>query len=160
MILSQFGSVERLSWRKAFSSDIDLFGRLVKDILKLDQAQPGRPGPRPALDYDQGVARLRQYMGQDYAIEPFRPAFKHLANGRSIRALARKTGLSKNHIHRLTTGEMEPDVFSMGEIAKAFSKNPSYFMEWRAMWLANAIVNRVMENPEASITLYRKMKDH
>jgi transcriptional regulator with XRE-family HTH domain len=159
MILSQFDSVEKLAWRKAFGADIDLFGRLVKDVLKLDQAQPGRPGPRPALDYGQGVARLKQYMGSDYAIEPFRDAFKHLADGRSIRALARKTGLSKNHVHRLTTGEIEPDAYAMTQIAKAFGKNASYFAEWRAMWIANAIVGRLIDNPESSISLYRKMKD-
>lgn len=159
IILNQFDSVSKLSWRKAFRSDIDLFGRLVKDVLKLDQAQPGRPGPRPALDYDQGVARLRQYMGTDYAVEPFRDAYRHLANGRSIRAMARKTGLSKNHVHRLTTGELEPDAYALREIAKAFDKSPSYFAEWRAMWVANAIVDRLVDNPEASIAIYRRLKD-
>lgn len=159
MILTQFNAVDKLSWRKAFGTDIDLFGRLVKDILKLDQAQPGRPGPRPALDYEQGVARLKQYMGTDYAVEQFRDAFRYLANGRSIRALARKTGLSKNHVHRLTTGEIEPDAYAMTQIAKAFDKSPSYFVEWRAMWVANAIVNRLADHPESSIALYRKLKD-
>lgn len=159
MILAQFGSVEKLVWRKAFESDIDLFARLVKDILKLDQAQPGRPGPRPALDYEQGVARLRQYMGQDYSMEPFEASLKNLANGRSIRALARKTGLSKNHIHRLLTGEIEADAYAMREIARAFDKHPSFFAEWRAMWVANAIVERLMNQPESSIVLYRKLKD-
>ena len=159
MISAQFNSVDQLSWRKAFQTDIDLFGRLVKDILKLDQAQPGRPGPRPALDYEQGVARLRQYMGQDYSLDGFRDSLKHLANGRSIRSLARKTGLSKNHIHRLMTGEMQPDAYAMRQIADAFGKHPSYFLEWRSMWIACAIVDRVTLNPEASIALYRKMRD-
>lgn len=158
MILEQFNSVEKLRWRKAFETDIDLFARLVKDILKLDQAQPGRPGPRPALDYEQGVARLRQYMGQDYAMDEFPVALKALANGRSIRSLARKTGLSKNHIHRLLTGDIEPDAFAMTEIARAFDKHPSFFLEWRAMWVANAIVNRMVSQPESSVALYRRFK--
>lgn len=158
MILAQFESVDKLRWRKAFESDIDLFARLVKDILKLDQAQPGRPGPRPALDYQQGVARLKQYMGQDYSLETFPQALKTLANGRSIRSLARKTGLSKNHVHRLLTGEMAPDAYAMQAVATAFTKHPSYFSEWRAMWITNAVMNRVLENPESSIVLYRKLK--
>lgn len=158
MITSQFSSVENLKWRKAFESDIDLFARLVKDILKLDQAQPGRPGPRPALDYEQGVARLRQYMGQDYSLDVFPRTLKDLANGSSIRAIARKTGLSKNHVHRLMTGDLEPDAYAMSCVADAYGKHPSYFVEYRALWVANAIVNRLADNPESSIALYRKLK--
>lgn len=158
MILDQFSSVDKLRWRKAFESDIDLFARLVKDILKLDQAQPGRPGPRPALDYKQGVARLRQYLGQDYAMDEFPVALKGLANGRSIRSVARKTGLSKNHIHRLLTGELAADAYAMSEIAAAFDKHPSFFLEWRAMWIANALVHHVVDHPEASIALYRRFR--
>lgn len=158
MIVSQFGSVEKLQWRKAFESDIDLFGRLVKDILKLDQAQPGRPGPRPALDYAQGVARLKQYMGQDYSLDDFQHSLRDLANGRSIRSIARKTGLSKNHVHRLLTGEVQPDGYAMRAVAEAFGKHPSYFPEWRAMWITNAMVNRLEGNPESSIVLYRKLR--
>lgn len=159
LILSQFDSVEKLRWRKAFESDIDLFARLVKDILKLDQAQPGRPGPRPALDYKEGVARLKQYMGQDYALDPFPESLKNLANGRSIRAVARKSGLSKNHIHRLLTGELEPDAYAMSRIAEAFGKHPSYFPEWRDFWITNALVHRLRDHPESSIALYRRFKD-
>lgn len=159
VILSQFDSVEKLAWKKAFSSDIDLFARLVRDILKLDQTQPGRPGPRPALDLDQGISRLRQYMGEDYAVVSFPEAFKDLAAGRSIRSLARKCDLSKNHVHRLMTGEMAPDAYAMTQVAKAFGKHPSFFSEWRSMWIANAIVNRLDAQPESSMVLYRKLKD-
>lgn len=159
MIASQFGSVDKLHWRKAFASDIDLFARLVKDILKLDQAQPGRPGPRPALDYEEGVSRLRQYMGQDYALDPFPEALRVLGDGRSIRSLARKTGLSKNHIHRLLTGDISPDAYAMSTIAESFGKHPSYFLEWRTMWIASAIVDRLTSQPESSISMYRKLKD-
>lgn len=158
MILSQFGAVEGLVWNKAFQTDVDLFARLVKDILKLDQAQPGRPGPRPALDYEQGVTRLKQYMGEDYALEAFPEALKYLSNGRSIRAVARRADLSKNHVHRLLTGEVAPDAYAMKQIAEAFGKHPSYFLEWRAMWVANAIVEQMIKQPETSIAVFQKFR--
>jgi transcriptional regulator with XRE-family HTH domain len=159
LITTQFDSVEKLSWKKAFAADIDLFARLVRDILKLEQAQPGRPGPRPALDLHDGVTRLRQYMGEDYAVVPFPEAIREMAGKRSIRSLARKVDLSKNHVHRLLTGEMQPDAYSMAQIAKAFGKHPSFFMEYRNAWIAAAVVSRLEDNPESSISLFRKFKD-
>jgi DNA-binding phage protein len=158
LIVRQFGSVEQLAWRKAFRTDLDLYARTIKDILKLDQAPPGRPGPRPALDYDQGIARLSQYMGEDYSLEPFKYAFRSLAGQRSIRSLARKVDLSKTQVHRLLEGDLEPGSYEMSQIAKAFGKHPSFFVEWRAMWITNALVQRLIDNPEASIVLYGKLK--
>lgn len=159
LIKEQFPATAHLDWKRAFDQDMDLFARLLRDILKLDQAQPGRPGPRPALDYETGVQRLRQYMGEDYSVLPFGEAFKILSAGRSIRNLAAKTGLDRNQVHRLLTGQIDPDVYSMTQVAKSFNKHASYFLEYRTLVITNAILGRLEYSPETTIGMYRKLQE-
>lgn len=159
LIRERFPSTERLDWKDAFDKDLDLFARVVRDILKIDQAQPGRPGPRPSLDYGQGTHRLRQYMGQDYALLPFPEALRVLTGDLSIRKIAQKTGLDRNLIHRLFRGTIQPDAYEMTQIARAYDKHPSYFLEYRVLFITSAVADRIEGVPEASINLYRKMID-
>lgn len=157
LIRERFPSTFKLDWNKAFSDDLDLFARVLRDILKLEQALPGRPGPRPSLDVAVATRRLQQFLGKDFTIEAFPEAFRILAGTRSIRHLAAKTGLDRNHIHRLLNGTMEPDAFALSAVAKAFGKSPSYFLEYRIAYIGAAMVSRLEWSPETTIDLYRKL---
>jgi transcriptional regulator with XRE-family HTH domain len=157
LIKEQFPSTEKLNWVRAFDNDLDLFARIIRDILKLDQAQPGRPGPRPSLDYGQATHRLRQFMGQDYAMLPFPEALRVLTGGLSIRKIAAKTGLERNLVYRLLTGKVEPDVYAMTQIARAYDKHPSYFLEYQQLVIISSILRRLEDVPEATTSLYRKL---
>ncbi len=156
-IHDDFPNVKNLDWNKALERDMDLFGRVMRDILKLEQASPGRPGPRPSLDMASATKRLNQLMGNDYSMLPFREAFKVLANGRSHRHLASMTGLNRNTVQRLLKGDMEPDGFELAVIAETFGKHPSYFAEWRILYITNAIVSRLEWSPDTAIDIYRKL---
>lgn len=162
VIRQQFPSVAELDWRKAFALDIGLFGRIIEDILKADVAadEPGKPGPRPALDYADGVSRLRQLWGLDYSTLPFPQAIKALTRHRgfSFTMLARKTAMSRSKLHRLAQGIEEPTAVELEQIAKAFGKHPSYFTEWRMAFVVAALYDQMEDVPEASIRLYRKMR--
>src|SRR5688500_1790328 len=138
LIAEKFPDTKDFNWKKAFDNDLDLFARIIRDILKLDQAQPGRPGPRPSIDYGDGVRRLRQFMGQDYALLPFHEAFRILAGDRSVRSLASKLGIDRNQVHRLLTGKVYPGLYDIEVVAKAFGKHPSYFLEYRIQYIANS----------------------
>lgn len=157
LITEQFPSVRDLDWGKAFDNDIDLFGRIIRDILKVEQPQSGRPGPRLALDYDDGIKRLNQIMGEDYTTEPFVLAFERLVGNRSIRQLASKTGLDRNTVFRLLKGKRYPDPYLMETIAKAFSKHPSYFLEYRLHFISGALEGKMKTAPESTINIYRKI---
>ncbi len=156
-IKAQFPSVENLNWEKALSKDIDLFGRILRDILKLEQAVDGRPGPRPSLDMGAATRRLTQLMGNDFTMLPFKEAFAVLANGRSNRHLANITGLNRNTVQRLLRGDMEPDGFEMAVVAETFGKHPSYFTEWRILYITNAIVQRLEWSPDTAVDIFRKI---
>ena len=163
LIHEQFPSTTRLNWRKAFANDRDLFVRIWQDMLKLGYSQqPGRPGPRPLLEQKEGFRQYQVLSGEDYSMEPFTVTFRALAVDSAGRALsfselARKLHMDRNHVYRLMVGRVEPDVYALREIAKVFRKDPSYFLEYRLHYVSAAMVQRMTDVPESSVSLYRKL---
>lgn len=157
VIRERFPSIVRLDWNRAFSDDLELFARVLRDILKLEQAQPGRPGPRPSLDVAAATRRMQQFLGKDYTLEAFPEAFRILAGNRSIRHLAAKVGLDRTLVYRLLHGRIEPDAYALDQIANAFGKSPSYFLEYRIAFIVAALTNRLEWSPETTVGLYREL---
>lgn len=158
-IRQRFPEVENLDWKSALSKDDGLFARVLRDMLKLEQAVPGRSGPRPSLDQDDASDRLDRLFGRDFTHEPFPEALKKLTKGASIRAIADRSGLNRNVVYRLMTGEMEPDGFHLTQIAEAWNKHPSYFLEWRILYITKAFASRLEWSPEASVSVYLELDD-
>ena len=157
LIREHFPSVEQLDWARAFTADVALMGRLIRDILKLNAAEPGRPGPRASVEYRDGVSALRQLIGDDYCHEPLARALAMLRGDRSLRALSVKIGCSKSQVVRLLAGEVDPTPVQMQRTATAFGKHPSFFLEWRAGAVAAAIGRQLADSPEASVVAYRQL---
>jgi plasmid maintenance system antidote protein VapI len=137
--------------------DLDSFGEIVRDILRLEQATPGKSGPRPSPDLREGMKSIRKLNGEDHTILRFNEAFKVLAQGVSLTALARKTHLSRTQLHRLMHGECDPSPHELSQVAKAFGKEPSYFLEFRSAFILAALGARLELAPEATIGLFRKV---
>lgn len=157
MVHKQFPSVARLDWYKVFREDPSVLGRLINDILKVDAAQPGKPGKRPAVVSGEGHNRLRQLAGEDFSSYAFTDAFKILCGERSIRSIAAKTGLDRNHVHRLLNGAI-PTAPVMEQIARAFKKEPGFFAEYRLAYLFAVMHHKLDSFPESTIGFYRKVK--
>jgi hypothetical protein len=151
-----------LAWRKAFDRDPELMGRILKDILKAEQAAPGRPGPRPALDAARAEPLVDSWLGRDYADRPyatlpFGEAFALLTNGRSLRNVSRMVDIPRMTVHRLMRGELTPTAEMMVKIAQTFNKQPSYFVEWRIGAVASAMVEHLTNRPERSVRAYETL---
>lgn len=157
LISEQFPRAAQLDWHEAFN-DIELYGRIVRDILKLDQSTPGRSGPRPVLDRKLAEQRLKQLHRVDFSEEYFVEAFKNLSHGRSHRSLAAKIGMDRNMVQKLLAGTREPDIQMMEQIALAFKKEPSYFMEYRLAFVLGALEERMLLSPEITVDLYKKLR--
>lgn len=155
-IQDDFPYMDKFDWEAAFDRDMDLFGRIVRDILKLGQATPGRPGPRPGLDVQKAEREARKLFGQDHTVEPFAKALKALAPFESIRQIAQRAQIERTHLHRILKGEKEPDAYTLRAVAYAYGKHPSYFTEWRIFYITCALIRRLEWNPEATIGLYHK----
>lgn len=150
------------AWQKAFDRDDDLLFQIVKDIFKSDQAIPGRPGPRPALDVAKTQPQLdallgRDYLDRPYAMLPFPKVFELMVGKRTLRHVRSMTGLSLPTIHRLLRGEITPTSEMMVRVAEGFKKKPSFFLEWRVGAVASAIVSKLMAAPEKSIPTYESL---
>lgn len=158
LIKKQFPSVAALDWYKVFGEDSALMGRIINDIIKVDAAQPGKPGKRPAVDPETAQQRLRQMVGDDYTALPFQDAFKALSHDRSIRGIANKTKLDRNYVHRLLNGTATPSAEVMEQVAYAFGKDPSYFAEYRVAYLFAVLFYKLEQTPEASVAFYRKVR--
>ena len=157
LIRKRFPNIDTFNWAEALQGDIDLFGRTIRDILKLEQAVPGRPGPRPSLDVPAATKRLQQLFGEDYTIKPFPEALRSLAGDRSLRHIASVTKLNKDCIDRLLKGKTEPDGYHMKMCAEAFGKHPSYFLEWRMLYITQAIMRRLEWSPETTVDLFKTL---
>ena len=158
LIAEQFPSTQNLDWGAALSNDTDLFARIIRDIIKLDQRSPGKAGPRPnSLDYDKGLGTFRQLMGQDYSNLPFQEAFMLLCNGMSIRQIARKTHISTTEVMRLRKGEREATEYDMRRIADGFNKHPSFFVEYRRRYIIDHLSDQLLKEPESTIAYYNKI---
>lgn len=162
LLHDKFPSVAQLNWDKAFDNDIDLLGHLLRDILKLDMALPGAAGRRPGLEEDEARPSLDRLMGRSptshvYSVLPFRATFELLMNGRSYRAMESKLGMPKTRVFRLLRGLDTPNTQDMELIAKAFKKQPSYFVEYRVQAIAASVYAALGEQPETSIGVYERL---
>lgn len=152
-----FPSVESLDWNNVFRSDPTILGNIINDVLKIDQAQPGRPGKRPALNIEQAESRLRNIRGEDYTTLPFHEALQ--AMGQSIRSLSATTGIPKTEIHRLRNGEKKPTIDQIEQVAEGIKKHPSFFIEYRIGFVVHTLSEMMMVVPESTIVQYEKMRD-
>lgn len=158
LIEATFPSTQQLAWNRAFKNDTALFGEVLRGILKYDQARKGKPGPRPVANREDSEARLVQFMGEDYSLDPMPVALEKLKGSLSIRGVAAKSGINFNIIFALLHGKQNPDLYTMEQLAAAFNKHPSYFVEYRTQYIVAALVQQINTWPESSIVAYRKLK--
>lgn len=163
LIVKMFPSVVNLDWNKAFKTDPGLFGRVMNDILKADQAVPGRPGKRPALDMEEAKRKWREIIGDDsvdFSMLPFHRAFQNLVSDKySIRHLARKCNLDKSMIHNLLRGDKDPTPEIMERVATGFKIHPSYFVEYRVAYVLGVLFYKLTSMPESSVVFYNKIRE-
>ena len=95
---------------------------------------------------------------------PFPDALKEALGHRTGRWLATHTGLSKSMIHRLLTGErnvvvvddVRGSMHSIEVISRALRIHPSYFAEWRRLWVMSLLDTAFDQRPELSAHLFRR----
>lgn len=162
LISQRFPSVNNLDWSVALQ-DEDLFGRLLRDIVKVDLAVPGKSGPRFGLTRQTGEPALARLVGKDpmagaYTMLPFSEALRHLMGKRSLRGMEAKLGgaISRSRIHKLLKGET-PRVEEIEVIARVFGKLPGFFLEYRVHFVASAVAMNLTARPDASIAAYEKV---
>jgi hypothetical protein len=159
LLSEYFPEVVTTDFRRLFSQDVNLMGKLVNDILKADPSDSNRPGKRPSLSTKEASERFQKVFGNDYTILPFHEAFTLLKGPRSIRHLARNVGLDKAMVHDLLRGNIEPRMEIIEKVAAGLNKHPSYFVEYRVGYILGVMNERLYNTPESSVVVYKKLKN-
>jgi DNA-binding phage protein len=154
-IREEFPRARDADWVGIFQ-DPDIFARILKDILKIDQLELGRAGPRPNLDHERGMRSWNEIQG-DYSELHFIDAFRILTRNNSTRTIARKTDISRARVMRLLAGNDLPSMKDLRAIAQAYNKKPAYFVEYRAEYILATIATRLHNEHELTAALYRKL---
>lgn len=152
-----YPSVERPEFDRHLEAHPEIMGAIFRDILRFDNDRDPA-GRRATPEVSHGIETLRELMGDRYSMDPFGFSLERLAAGRSSAMLASRTGLSRSTIQRLRTGVMWPTKAHIEAVAAAFGKDPVWFVEYRAMLLAEMVSAEAMRNPERSAAMVGKLR--
>ena len=181
LIRATFPSIVDVDWVAAFD-DLDMMGQLIQDVLKVEVSDHHTDGPRPRVSMEQGLPLMHQIFGQDYSELPFPEAFRSLATGEyvsnenliksgigpdrvatrtwhalSTRALESKIGLSHTQISKLMRGQRQPSLRQIEMIAKAFNKEPGWFLDYRIGIIIALVADRMARLPGMSVRYYQRV---
>jgi transcriptional regulator with XRE-family HTH domain len=154
-IISQYPEVVDVNWSSVMRQDSDVFARLLGDVLK-SGSRGSKPGKRPSLDRGEALDRLAKVADEDFSEFDFQDTFRHLSQGLSVRGISAKTGLGKSYVQRLLQGQADPSFATMEQIAKAFKKHPSFFIEYRIAKTLVVIDSLLRDSPETATSWYLK----
>lgn len=93
-----------------------------------------------------------------YSMDPFPESLNKLLNGRSQRAFAMKIPCNQSTLSRLLSGEWAPDLTMLERIALAARVSPSYFVEYRAMFIGQLITKALTNSPNLGVTHLRLLR--
>lgn len=143
-------------WAKYLNEHPDVLHRLLADVY---EATYGADHP-PTLDelWDLMSAAPR------FASEPFGDATLRLLQGRSVNWLAAQSGIAQPVLHRLIHGERavvnvkdpKGSMQRIEQVARALRVHPSYFEEWRRLWIMFLLDSAFMTQPNLSMAVFRR----
>lgn len=156
--VERFPYIPELDWHDALR-DFNVLGPMLRDIKRADIGREGR-GVRPDLRPEEHGLVVHQLSGQDYSTLPFHQAFQALKGTRSIRHVAGRCGLPPARAQRLLRGDgpgSSPTLDDMATIARAFGKEPWYFVEFRVEAVSAWVATQLSTSPETSAMWFDKL---
>lgn len=158
-IYKEVPETEAVDWERVFREDPKILGNIVNDIIKVSVSKRGRPGKRSASSEEDVTADLRKLTGSDFSELPFSAALRVAMGSKSLRQTAMLAGLDKMTVHRLLNDEGKPaTAVQMEMLAGALKKDPSYFVEYRAAYVCQALFKMLCDNSESAAVFYKKLK--
>lgn len=144
-------------WNDYLATHPDVLHRLLADIY---QATHGAQRPPTLDDLWDLVSAPR------FSMQPFGESVRELLaeRGHSIRWLALQIGIHQTVLNRTLTGEnavvsIKDPKGSMKRIeivAAALRVHPSFFMEWRRLWIMSLLDGIFEQQPALSVEVYRR----
>jgi transcriptional regulator with XRE-family HTH domain len=147
------GRASKKAWIAVFNARPDAMHSLLADFIKQVHATPGRIGQRP-MPREQEVDFHSLVYGEENE-EPLTVVLPRLITI-SERAFATKIHMSRTQVQRLLTGDYDPDVYQLCQIAAAVKKPPTFFVEYRKAMAVAAFLSLIDARPGIATTLYRQ----
>lgn len=152
-------ATDEVFWREHLRDNPEVLHRLLHDLYV--STRPDRSKP-PTLD------DLWDLMAPKFSTEPFGEAVHAALNGRSVRWLAREIYINLSSLQRLLSGEREivslrdpkGSMARIEAVARALKVHPSYFAEWRRLWVLLLISEAFEVQPNLSIGVYQRFAGH
>lgn len=147
-------------WEQILLENPKVLWGLIADVVKAIKAGEGdkKTGRRPAASVG-SLDELYEILFQPYADAPFPEVFAKALGKRSQRAFAAQIGVNQATISRLLAGKTPPTVEMLERIAHTLNVRPTCFREYRAMKLGQVVSDVLMQNPDLSKDLCRKLVD-
>ena len=147
----QYPEVRNIDWARILQSEPEVFRSIAGDVAKSNA--PKKSKTTHAAN-SQGLAQLTNV---DYSELCFLDALEILWGDRSISDMVYKTGISRQLIYNMKRGLREPTFEEMEQIARAFGKDPSFFLEYRIGKALAAIDVFLQRSPETATAWYIKV---
>lgn len=146
-------------WVAYLTENQDIMYRLLADLHSASATSKGQDPKRLPT-----VEELRALVTHSYSSDSFGVALKKALGDRSVRWLAGRLGMHHSKIARLISGEnsvvlLNDPVESMKRIesiSKELRVHPSYFSEWRRLWVMSLIDGMFESQPNLSIGMWKK----
>lgn len=164
-------SVDPDVWIRFFEENPEDLTRLIRWIFQVLNAPAARRGgtrERVTGTWD----AVWDLLSPRYSSDPFPIAVQELMGTDSLRAFAEKVPMGHqrlwemmNHkrgvnILRRTSGsivDVEATMTRLATIARAGKVGPAYFVEWRNLWLQQALTSALTVQPNLSIALMKQL---
>ncbi len=166
-VKDEYPSIDKLDWYEALG-DYDLFGRLLRDILRIEPDDLAVHGGRrnDPLSRDEGLPVLQGLLGTQLSGQlgqadafselPFTTAFSALRGAMSFKVLAEKVRISVGQLRRLANGTTSPTEAELAELATAFGKPAWYFAEYRVITVTKLVATHLERSPETSMAWFQQ----
>lgn len=132
----------------------------VYDIAKTEEERDSglvRIGRRPAREEVPLEEVLLKLLPNPYGDLPFPEALRVLMKGRSQREFAQRVPCDQSTLSRLLSGKLKPDRRLLEGLARAGGQGPWYFVEWRALFVADLVAYCFMQRPHQSAQIIRRL---
>jgi len=142
-------------WSGVLADRPDVLHRLLADVHR---SAYGATRP-PTLE------DLWDLVGEPaFSHEPFPVAFREVLGDRSMSQIAMRAGMHRATLLRYVTEErpivsaqdLDGSMRRLEVVARALVVHPSYFSEWRRLWIMTLIDGAFSGRPELSVSVYRR----
>lgn len=142
-------------WEGVLRDRPDVLHRLLADVHR---STYGASRPPTLEDLWQAVA------SPSFSNAPFGQAFTEALGDRTASSVAARAGMHRKTLMRFVSEERpvvspQDPVGSMRRIeviSRALGVHPSYFSEWRRLWVMSLIDMAFSDRPELSVSVYRR----